>query len=109
MFGALHQEFSQHPYVGDIRGRGLLLGLELVADRETKTPFAVDTQIHSRVKNNAMEKGLMCYPMSGTIDGKSGHHILLAPPYILQDQQIDEIVSKLSAAIKISLEKINRE
>lgn len=87
------------PYVGDIRGRGLFLGVELVADKLTKMPLASSTEANKKVKNIAMQHGLMCYPMAGTIDGKQGHHILIAPPFIINDEQLDELVSKLTSAL----------
>lgn len=87
------------PYVGDIRGRGLFLGVELVADKLTKTPLASSTEANKKVKNIAMQHGLMCYPMAGTIDGKQGHHILIAPPFIINDEQLDELVTKLTSAL----------
>jgi len=97
---ALHERFGDHPFVGDIRGRGLFQGMELVADRGTKQPFATATKLDSKIKKYAMAEGLMCYPMGGTIDGEQGHHILLAPPYIIESQQIDELVAKLSIAME---------
>jgi adenosylmethionine-8-amino-7-oxononanoate aminotransferase len=100
---ALRAEFDQHPHVGDIRGRGLFRGLELVADRETKTPFHPARGIHRRIKALAFESGLICYPMGGTVDGERGDHILLAPPFIIEDEQIDELVTKLSGAIRGAL------
>ena len=87
------------PYVGDIRGRGLFLGVELVADKLTKMPLASSTEANKKVKNIAMQHGLMCYPMAGTIDGKQGHHILIAPPFIINDEQLDELVTKLTSAL----------
>lgn len=87
------------PYVGDIRGRGLFLGVELVADKLTKKPLASSTEANKKVKNIAMQHGLMCYPMAGTIDGKQGHHILIAPPFIINDEQLDELVTKLTSAL----------
>ncbi len=99
LMAALHGALGQHAHVGDIRGRGLFQGIELVADRETKATFDPARKIAARVKAAAFEAGLVCYPMSGTIDGKHGDHILLAPPFIIEDAQIDEIVSKLTGAI----------
>ena len=96
---ALHRAFDTHPHVGDIRGRGLFLGLELVADRARKTPFDPGQNIAGRIKSAAFEAGLICYPMRGTRDGREGDHILLAPPFILEDAHIDEIVGKLARAI----------
>ena len=99
----LLERFSEHPHIGDIRGRGLLLGLEFVIDKASKTPFPTEATFHERLKNAAMDKGLICYPMSGTIDGHNGNHVLLAPPYTLVDQQLEEIVDKLEAAIDITV------
>jgi adenosylmethionine-8-amino-7-oxononanoate aminotransferase len=96
---ALHAEFGQHPHVGDIRGRGLFLGLEFVADRGSRTPFDPGLKVAARLKAAAMEAGLICYPMSGTRDGRLGDHVLLAPPFIMQEAQVDEIVDKLGKAI----------
>ncbi|PWE33777.1 aspartate aminotransferase family protein [Maritimibacter sp. 55A14] len=92
---ALEDAFSQHPHVGDIRGRGLFRGIEFVEDRETKRPFAPARGIARDVKRIAFEEGLVCYPMSGTIDGVQGDHLLLAPPFIIEDAHIDEIIGKL--------------
>ena len=88
-----------HPHVGDIRGRGLFWGLELVADRERKTPFDPRTRIHARIKAEALKAGLLCYPMGGTLDGERGDHVLLAPPFILEERQLDELVTKLAGAL----------
>ena len=100
---ALLDKFGHHPNVGDIRGRGLLRGIELVRDRGEKTPFAPELRIASKIKAAAFDGGLLCYPMSGTRDGKKGDHVLLAPPFILLDKHIDEIVTKLSVAIDIAI------
>ena len=99
----LRAEFGQHPHVGDIRGRGLFLGIELVANRETKAPFDPSRKVAGKIKAAAFEAGLICYPMSGTIDGQSGDHVLLAPPFIISDDQIDELVTKLSGAVQAAL------
>lgn len=103
---ALHERFGQTPHVGDIRGRGLFLGVELVADRDTKAPFDASLKLAGRIKMNAFEAGLICYPMSGTIDGKTGDHVLLAPPFIIEDSQIGELVDKLGLAVDRSLASI---
>ena len=100
---ALVERFGQHPNVGDIRGRGLFRGIELVADRNTKTPFDPSTGLAKKIKKAAFEAGLICYPMSGTRDGVNGDHILLAPPFIITDDQITEVVDKLELAISASL------
>ena len=102
---ALHECFGQHPHVGDIRGRGLFQAIELVADRETKQPFDPSMGLAGKIKSAALEAGLICYPMPGTRDGQSGDHVLLAPPFIITDKQIEELVSKLDTSLKNSLEK----
>ena len=96
----LEARFGQHPNVGDLRGRGLFRGIELVADRETKAPFDPARGVAGKIKKAAFEAGLICYPMSGTIDGRQGDHILLAPPFIIEDSQLDELVDKLDTAIR---------
>jgi adenosylmethionine-8-amino-7-oxononanoate aminotransferase len=96
----LAAEFGQHPYIGDIRGRGLFVGLEIVQNRETKAPFDPERGVNKAVKKAAFSAGLACYPMGGTIDGVRGDHVLLAPPFILQDIHIDEIVDKLGRAFQ---------
>lgn len=100
---ALEAEFGNHPNIGDIRGRGLFLGVELVQDRATKATFDPARKLHASIKAHAFERGLICYPMGGTIDGKHGDHVLLAPPFIIEDDQIDEVVTKLSQAIDSAL------
>jgi adenosylmethionine-8-amino-7-oxononanoate aminotransferase len=99
LFRALHTKFECHLHVGDIRGRGLFAGIELVADRKTKQPFDPKARLHAQVKAAAMREGLLCYPMGGTIDGVRGDHVLLAPPYIVRDSDIDEIVERLARAL----------
>ena len=95
----LHARFGQHPNVGDIRGRGLFRAIELVEDRETKAPFDPARRLNARVKAIAMEEGLICYPMGGTIDGRRGDHVLLAPPFIIANGEIDELVDKLARSV----------
>lgn len=100
LMAQLQDVFGQHPHIGDIRGRGLFIGLELVKDRETKAPFESSENIQGKIKNKAMQNGLMVYAMPGTIDGKRGGHLMYAPPYIIEDNHIDEMVTKLHAAVK---------
>ena len=95
----LHQRFAKNPYIGDIRGRGLFQAIELVKDRTTKEPFDPALRIHARIKATAMENGLICYPSGGTVDGMSGDHVLLAPPFIVELDHLDELVEKLGFAI----------
>ena len=98
----LHERFAQHPHIGDIRGRGLFQAIELVEDRETKAPFDPERGLAGKIKTAAFEAGLICYPMSGTRDGQVGDHVLLAPPFIIEDAQIEELVNKLNKAIASS-------
>ena len=95
----LENKFGQHPNVGDIRGRGLFRGIELVEDRDMKTPFDPSRGVAGKIKKAAMAEGLICYPMSGTRDGRNGDHILLAPPFVIEDDQLVELVDKLDRAI----------
>ena len=99
----LTRAFADHPHVGDIRGRGLFMALELVQERGTKEPFDPALRLHARIKAEAMARGLMVYPMGGTLDGRRGDHVLLAPPFIVSDGDLDEIVRRLAAAIDSTL------
>jgi adenosylmethionine-8-amino-7-oxononanoate aminotransferase len=99
----LGERFGNHAHVGDIRGRGLFQAVELVEDRSSKTPFDPARKLHARVKKAAMARGLMVYPMGGTIDGQRGDHVLLAPPFIVTADQIGEIVDRLGSAIDDAL------
>ncbi len=94
----LQERFGEHLHVGDIRGRGLLLAVELVWDRATKQPFDPSRNTAAKIKAAAFEAGLICYPMAGTFDGRAGDHVLLAPPYIAGQPQIEELLEKLSLA-----------
>ena len=100
---ALADRFGQHPHVGDIRGRGLFRGIELVENRETKTPFDPGLGLASKIKKAAQADGLLIYPMSGTVDGRQGDHILLAPPFILDDVGIEVIVDRLARTLSAVL------
>jgi adenosylmethionine-8-amino-7-oxononanoate aminotransferase len=95
----LRARFGEHAYVGDIRGRGLFWALELVEERSNKRAFDPKRRINARLKLQALENGLMCYPMGGSLDGVSGDHVVLAPPYIISEAQLDEIVDKLARSI----------
>ncbi|MFT6557401.1 aspartate aminotransferase family protein [Sneathiella sp.] len=102
----LRRLMGQHPNVGDIRGRGLFIGMEFVSDRETKTAFDPAKKLNKKIKAAAMAEGLMCYPMGGTIDGQKGDHLLLAPPFIIEEKHVDEITTKLEKAILNALGSI---
>ena len=106
----LHQRlvtaFGDHPHVGDIRGRGLFWGIELVADRATKQVFDPAWKLHAQIKSQAMAHGLMVYPMGGTIDGQRGDHVLLAPPFIVSDSELDAIVLRLHRSIDAAISAV---
>ncbi len=102
----LRERFGNHPFVGDVRGRGLLQGVELVADRGTKEAFDPKLKLHARVKREAMARGLMVYPMGGTVDGARGDHVLIAPPFIVDDGAVDTIVERLGEAVDASTKQI---
>jgi adenosylmethionine-8-amino-7-oxononanoate aminotransferase len=99
----LAERFANDPFVGDIRGRGLFRALELVEDRASKRPFDPALKVHARIKSAAMARGLMVYPMGGTIDGAEGDHVLLAPPFIVNAAQIEAIVERLGEAVDAAL------
>jgi adenosylmethionine-8-amino-7-oxononanoate aminotransferase len=100
---ALEERFGNHRHVGDIRGRGLLMALELVRDRASRACFDPALTLHARIKAAAMERGLICYPSGGTIDGTRGDHVLLAPPYIVDKQAILAIVERLGEAVDAAI------
>ncbi len=99
----LFDRLGNHPHVGDIRGRGLFRGIELVADRATKEPFDPALKLHAGIKKQAMDRGLICYPGGGTADGVRGDHVLLAPPFIIEEAQIRTLVDILGDAIEAAL------
>jgi adenosylmethionine-8-amino-7-oxononanoate aminotransferase len=96
----LKERFGNHPFVGDVRGRGLLVGLELVADRDSKAAFDPQRKLHARVKHEAMARGLMVYPTGGNVDGVAGDNVLLAPPFIVDAPTVDAIVERLGDAVE---------
>ena len=99
----LRERFANHHCVGDVRGRGLFWAIELVADRATKAAFDPAHKLHARIRNEGMARGLMCYPMGGTIDGRRGDHVVLAPPFICDGATIDTIVERLGEAVDAAI------
>jgi adenosylmethionine-8-amino-7-oxononanoate aminotransferase len=99
----LGETFGAHPHVGDLRGRGLFHGIELVRDRTSKTPFDPALKLHARVKREAMARGLMVYPMGGTVDGRRGDHILLAPPYIASESELAAMIERLHLSLAAAI------
>lgn len=92
--------FGNHPHVGDVRGRGLFTGMELVLDRQTKAPPPATLGLPVRLRNKAMAEGLVCYPGGGSADGRNGAHILLAPPFIYDESNVDELVMRLGRVLQ---------
>jgi len=102
----LTERFGNHRHVGDVRGRGLFWAIELVEDRATRKPFDRKFKLHQRIKAAAFEGGLACYPSGGTMDGQSGDHVLLAPPYIATPDEIDAIVDRLGTAVDTAIKSV---
>ena len=105
----LERRFGDHPHVGDIRGRGLLQAIELVADRSTRQAFPAANRLHAQIKEQAMASGLICYPGGGTADGVSGDHVLIAPPFNVTEHEIEEIVTRLGVAVDRALEALESQ
>jgi adenosylmethionine-8-amino-7-oxononanoate aminotransferase len=92
---------EQHHIIGDVRGLGLLVGLEFVRDRRTKEPFPVEFNVARRISTETFERGLLSYPGQGTADGTRGDHIMYAPPLTISAQQIDELVNILDQSLSV--------
>ena len=86
--------------IGDIRGRGYFIGTELVADRESKLAFPAELKLYLQIRAQALENGLICYPVGGNVDGLNGDLVILAPPYNASDAELTEIVVKMAQSIK---------
>jgi len=99
----LAEAFREHPHVGDVRGRGLFQAIELVEDRASKRSFDPAVRLHARIKRAALDCGLLCYPMGGTVDGVIGDHVLLAPPFIVTDEELDVLIERSVKAINIAV------
>jgi len=99
----LADRFGGHPHVGDIRGRGLFLALELVRERASKEPFDPKRALHAAVKREAMARGLLVYPMGGTVDGERGDHVLLAPPFTVAEPDLATIAERLGEAVDAAI------
>ncbi len=102
----LQQALGKRDYVGDIRGRGLFIGVELVQDRDKKQPFPADLKLHAKLRDRAFENGLICYPVGGNVDGRQGDIIILSPPYIASRDELDEIVDKLSRSLTQVMDRV---
>ncbi len=105
---ALTERFGNHRHVGDIRGRGLFWALEFVTDRGSKGVFDPSLKLNERVKAEGIARGVATYPMGGTIDGKQGDHVIVAPPYIVNAADVDMIVERLGDAVDAALKSVGR-
>ena len=103
---ALRGELAQHPHVGDIRGRGFFLGVELVADRDTKKPFDPEKSVYARIGQEGFANGLICYPVGGNVDGERGDIVILAPPFNATRGELEEIVDKFALTCRSVLGEI---
>lgn len=90
---------DRHPIVGDVRGLGLMVGLEFVQDRETRAPFPVSAGVARRIADATFARGLLSYPGQGTADGTSGDHIMYAPPLTITPAQVDDLISILDESL----------
>jgi adenosylmethionine-8-amino-7-oxononanoate aminotransferase len=99
----LHDALDDHPLVGDIRGRGLFVGVEFVQDKNTREPLPRALNAYAKIKAAALRNGLMIYPSGGTADGKLGDHALLAPPFICTVGDISEIVARFVKTVNEKL------
>lgn len=99
----LRAALGEHPHVGDIRGRGLFIAIELVEDRQSKKPFDPALKLHKKIQATAMTNGLLCYAMGGTVDGRHGDHVLIAPPYIIDETHEAELLEKFHASVTSAL------
>jgi adenosylmethionine-8-amino-7-oxononanoate aminotransferase len=100
---SLRATLGSHGHVGDVRGRGLFIGVELVQDTASKAPFDPQRKLHAKIKARAFANGLLVYPMGGTIDGLHGDHVLIAPPFVCTQADIDTIVERLALSIDEAL------
>lgn len=99
----LRDKFSDHPHVGDVRGRGLFVGIEFVQDRLSKAAFDPRLKVHAQLKVSGMQQGLLTYPSGGTVDGVRGDHVLLAPPFICTEADIERICERFVKAVQAVL------
>jgi len=97
----LRERLGGHPNVGEIRGRGLLIGLELVADRVTRTPFPRSERVTENVLRAAQAAGLLVYPSTGLADGINGDAIVLGPPFVVSDEELGTIVDRLATSLAV--------
>ena len=106
LMAQLRERLSDLDALGDVRGRGFFIGLEFIADRTSKRPFASSLALHQRIRSRSLENGLICYPMGGNVDGVAGDTVIVAPPYNATSSELDEITDKLDRSIRQALTEL---
>ena len=102
----LHEHLAPHPNVGEIRGRGLMVGLELVEDRETRRPFARAARLTEAIVRSARDRGLLLYSGTGEANGMDGDTILIGPPFVVTDDELVRIADVTAEAIGAAVESV---
>jgi adenosylmethionine-8-amino-7-oxononanoate aminotransferase len=100
---ALRESLDGFDEVGDVRGRGFFIGVELVSDRRTKQPFPAERRVNLEIGRHAFENGLICYPCAGNVGGGLGDTIIIAPPYNATEAELEELVAKFTLAVEGAL------
>jgi adenosylmethionine-8-amino-7-oxononanoate aminotransferase len=103
LMSALRESLEDIDEVGDVRGRGFFIGVELVSDRRTKQPFPAERRVNLEIGRHAFENGLICYPCAGNVGGGLGDTVIIAPPYNASDCELEELVAKFALAVKSAL------
>lgn len=103
----LKTAFLEHEFVGDVRGRGLFWALEFVADKDERAPFPAHCRISDRLRHHALEAGLAIYPSSGTVDGRVGDHVIIAPPFIVTAADVEEIIERLQVGVEKTFHEVD--
>jgi adenosylmethionine-8-amino-7-oxononanoate aminotransferase len=103
LMARLKERLGDIDALGDVRGRGFFVGLEFVADRASRRPFASTLGLHQGIRRRSLDNGLICYPMGGNVDGVAGDTVIIAPPYNATPAELDEIVDKLDLSVRQAL------
>ena len=106
LLSQLRDSLSECAYVGDIRGIGLFMAVEFVADRETRKPLSSKLKFNGVLKRHALQNQLMCYPCGGTVDGFAGDHVILAPPFIIDERDVEAIVTRFRQSVADAIDEI---
>ncbi|WP_047154871.1 aspartate aminotransferase family protein [Aneurinibacillus tyrosinisolvens] len=109
LLAGLEKLAEKHGIVGDVRGKGLLCGLELIKERRTKEPFPLQLGVTERLIGKAMKNGLLIYSASGGMNGKAGDAVIVAPPFVITEQEIDELLGMLDRSLGQLTEELRKE